>query len=127
MNYLKKLKKWEDLADYPTDADIYLEVDSAETFYVIISGEVELTINDDVLSTESAGGIIGEMAIIDGALQGAKASAVTDVKAARFSRPQLRTFMIENPEFSLTLMEVLARRLRLVDEYNTTDFECEQS
>lgn len=126
MNYLKKLKKWKDLADYPAEADIYSEGDAADSLFVIISGEVELTINGDVLSTESEGGILGEMAIIEDARQGAKATTVSDVQIARFNRQQLREFMIEDAEFSLTIMEVLARRLQLVDEYITTDFSYEQ-
>ena len=122
MNFLRKLKKWSDLADYPAETDIFSEGDPAETLYVIISGEVELTLGEDVLSSETAGGIIGEMAILEGAQQGATASTLSDVRAARFNREQLKVFMIEDPEFSLHLMSLLATRLRLVDEYITTDF-----
>ena len=122
MKFLRKLKNWNDLADYPADSDIYSEGDPAEKLYVIISGEVELTLGEDLLSSETTGGIIGEMAILEDAKQGATASTLNDVRAARFNREQLKAFMIEDPEFSLHLMSSLAKRLRLVDEYITTDF-----
>lgn len=123
MNFLKKLRKWDDVKDYPARSVIFKEGDAADYLYIILSGELELTLSGDLLSTESAGGLIGEMAIIESAQQGADATTLTDASLARFDRDQLNDFMHQNAEFSVHVLDVLASRLRLVDEYRTMDFK----
>lgn len=123
MNFLKKLRKWDDVKDYPARSVIFKEGDAADYLYIILSGELELTLSGDLLSTESAGGLIGEMAIIESAQQGADATTLTDASLARFDRDQLSDFMHQNAEFSVHVLDVLASRLRLVDEYRTMDFK----
>ena len=123
MNFLRQLRKWSDVKDYPARSVIFTEGDAADYLYIILSGELELTLSGDLLSTESAGGLIGEMAIIESAQQGAEAITLTEVSLATFDRDQLSDFMLQNTEFSVHVLDVLASRLRLVDEYNTTDFK----
>ena len=123
MNFLRKLRSWSDRKDYPAGSVIFAEGDAADHLYIVLSGELELTLSGDLLSTESAGGVVGEMAIIESAQQGAEATTITAASLARFDRDQLSDFMHQNAEFSLHVLDVLASRLRLVDEYNTTDFK----
>ncbi|NOR18482.1 MAG: cyclic nucleotide-binding domain-containing protein [Xanthomonadales bacterium] len=123
MKFLKKLETWSDIADYPAQTVIFSEGDPAETLYAIISGEVELTLGGDLLSTETSGGVIGEMTLIGNTKHGATASALTGVRAAKLNREQLNEFMLESTEFSLHILNALASRLRIVDEYITTDFK----
>jgi len=122
MNFLKKLQKWGEITDYPADSEIFSEGEPAGLLFVIVSGDVELTMDGDLMSTETAGGIIGEMAIIEDAQQGATASTLTETRVVGLNREQINDFMLESSEFALHLMTVLASRLRLVHEYNTTDF-----
>jgi len=123
VNFLKKLQSWNDVIVYPAQTVVYAEGDPADYLYIVLSGELELTISGDLLSTESAGGLIGEMAIIESAQQGAEATTLTEATLARFDRDQLSDFMNQNTEFSVHLLDVLASRLRLVDEYSTIDFK----
>ena len=123
MRFLKKPQKGANLVEFPANSVIFSEGDEADLTSVILSGEVELTLSGDLLSNESTGGIIGEMAIIESAQHGATATALSDIKLARFDREQLSAFMIEDAEFTLHVMHVLASRLKLVHEYSTTDFE----
>jgi len=123
VNFLKKLQSWNDVIVYPAQTVVYAEGDPADYLYIVLSGELELTISGDLLSTESAGGLIGEMAIIESAQQGAEATTLTEATLARFDRDQLSDFMNQNSEFSVHLLDVLASRLRLVDEYSTIDFK----
>jgi len=101
---------------------IFLERDPAEVMYVIISGEVELSLHGEPLGTESEGGIIGEMAMINSATCGATATALTEVKLARLDRDQVKTLIDKNTEFALHVMAVMANRLRAVDKYITKQF-----
>ena len=123
MDFLRKLRSWDDVIDYPARSVIFAEGEAADYLYIVLSGELELTLSGDLLSTESAGGLIGEMAIIESARQGADATTLTEASLARFDRDQLSDFMHQNTEFSVHVLDVLASRLRLVDEYSTMDLK----
>ena len=57
--------------------------------YVVRSGEVEIERDGKVVETVTAGGIFGEMALIDGAPRAATARAKTDCEVAPISREDL--------------------------------------
>ena len=122
MKFLELFHDWEDLEEYRAGTVIFSERDSADVMYVIISGEIELTLHGEPLGDEGEGGIIGEMAMIHSATRSATATTVTKVKLARLDREQFRVFIDENTEFALHVMAVLANRLRAVNEYITTQF-----
>ncbi len=119
MEFLKMLRGWKDVEEYPAETIIFPEGDPADVLYIIMSGEVELTLRGEPLGTERTGGIIGEMAISHSATRSATAKALTDVKLARLDRDQLSVLMRENTEFSLHVMAVLADRLRAVNKFIT--------
>ena len=123
MEFLKLFNKWKDVEEHPAKSIIYPEGDPADHLYVILSGEVELSLRGDVLEVEKTGGLIGEMALFDSANRSSTATAQTDVKLARLDRSQLAGFMNESSEFSLQVMTTLANRLRAVSEYLATTLE----
>jgi CRP/FNR family transcriptional regulator len=117
MEFLKKFRNWKDVVEHPSGTIIFQEGSAAEFLYVIISGEVELTLRKEPLEVEGVGGIIGEMALFESASRNATATTLSDVKLARLNRDQLNELMKESTEFSLQLMTVLANRLRAVNLY----------
>jgi CRP/FNR family cyclic AMP-dependent transcriptional regulator len=117
MEFLKKFRNWKDIVEHPSETVIFQEGSPAEYLYVIIAGEVELTLRKEPLVIESAGGIIGETALFELATRNATATTLSDVKLARVNRDQLGELMKESTEFSLQLMSVLANRLRAVNNY----------
>ncbi len=114
------LKKWQDVEEYPAQTIIFSETQPADALYIIMSGEIELTMRGEPLGTEGTGGIIGEMAISHSATRSVTATSLTDVKLARLDRDQLSVFMRDNAEFSLHVVAVLADRLRSVNQFITT-------
>jgi CRP/FNR family cyclic AMP-dependent transcriptional regulator len=117
MGFLNLFRNWKDMEGFHAQSIIYSEQDPAVVMYFIISGEVELTLRGESLGVETAGGMIGEMAMINADSRNSTATAITDVTAARLNRDQFRKIVKENEEFSLHVMEVLANRLRSVDKY----------
>ena len=122
MRFLEMFRDWENTEEYDARTVIFSERDPADVMYVIISGEVELTLHGESLGDEREGGIIGEMAIIDSATRSATATALSKVKLARLDRDQFKALFADNTEFSLHVMAVLANRLRAVDQYISTQF-----
>ena len=122
MKFLELFHDWEDTEKYRSGTVIFAERDPADVMYIILSGEIELTLHGEPLGAEGEGGIIGEMAMINSSTRSATATTLTKVKLARLDREQFRVFVHENTEFALHVMSVLANRLRAVNEYITTQF-----
>lgn len=115
MDFLKLLRNWKDVEEHGAQTVIFQEDNPADALFIIISGEVEITLQGESLGTEGKGGIIGEMAISESATRSASATSITDVKLARVSREQLADLMSESTELSLHVMAALANRLRAVN------------
>lgn len=117
MGILKMFRNWQEVEEFDPEAVIFTEGDPADQLYVILAGEVELTLHGDSLGSESKGSIIGEMAMLESATRNATATARGKVKLAKLDRSELQKMIRESPEFSLRAMTVLAKRLRAVDQY----------
>ncbi len=122
MKLIDMFRDWKDVEEFRAKTVIFDEGDAADVMYVVLSGEIELTLHGEPLGMEGEGGIVGEMAMISGAPRSATATTLTKVKLARVNRDQFKEFVSNNPDFSLHVMAVLANRLRAVDQYITTQF-----
>ena len=122
MRFLDMFRDWENTEEYDARTVIFSERDPADVMYVILSGEIELTLHGEPLGAEGEGGIIGEMAIINSATRSATATTLSKVKLARLGRDEFKALIADNTEFSLHVMAVLANRLRAVDQYISTQF-----
>ena len=118
-----RFKDWEDREVFDAQSVIFSESEPGDVMYVVLSGEVEITLHGEVLGTETAGGIIGEMAIIDSRTRNATATAKTDVTLARLNKGQIRELVDMSSEFSFHAMATLANRLRAVDRYISDHIE----
>jgi CRP-like cAMP-binding protein len=122
MKFLEMFRDWENTEEYDARTVIFSERDPAEMMYVILSGEIELTLHGEPLGSEGEGGIIGEMAMIDSATRSATATTLSKVKLARLDHDEFKALIADNAEFSLHVMAVLANRLRAVDQYISAQF-----
>ena len=122
MKFLEHFQNWEDIVEFPAKTVLFKEHDVADEMFVVLSGEVELTLHGEPLGAEGEGGIIGEMAMINATQRSATATCMTKVKLARLNYEQFQGLVASNPEFALHVMAVLANRLRAVNEYVTSQF-----
>ena len=117
MKFLEMFHDWKDTVQYKAQTVICSEGEPADVLYLILSGEVELTLRGETLGIETVGGIIGEMALISSANCSATSKALTDASLARMDRDQLTLLASQSSEFSMHVMAALANRLRTVDRY----------
>ncbi len=117
MGIIRLFRDWREVEEFDPEAVIFKEGDPADELYVILAGEVALTLHGESLGSERKGSIIGEMAMLESATRNATATARSKVKVAKLDRRQLQKMIRESPEFSLRAMTVLAGRLRAVDRY----------
>lgn len=91
---------------------IFEEGDYGDEMFVVVEGEVELTFQGKLLELVRAGGLIGELALIDAAPRSAKALARTNCKLAIISSDRFAFMVQQTPYFALHVMQVMAERLR---------------
>ena len=91
---------------------IFQRYDMGAEMYVVLEGEVELTIDSKVLEVLGPGEPFGEMALIDQVGRTATAVAKTPCKLAVISEKRFLFMIQQTPEFALQIMKVMADRLR---------------
>ena len=91
---------------------IFREYDMGAEMYVVLEGQVELTIQDRVVETLGPGEPFGEMALIDQAPRTATATAKTACKLAVIPEKRFLFMIQTTPHFALHIMKVMADRLR---------------
>ena len=91
---------------------IFSAYDMGAEMYVVLEGEVELTIGSTVLEALGPGEPFGEMALIDQAPRTATAIAKTPCKLVVISEKRFLFLVQQSPVFALQIMKVMADRLR---------------
>jgi CRP/FNR family cyclic AMP-dependent transcriptional regulator len=97
---------------------LFKEGDLGDALYIVSSGTVRIIHGEDVIYEDvQAGGILGEMAIVDeGARRSASAVAMTYAELIKMDGSQFVTLIMSAPNFALMVMRVMARRLRRMNE-----------
>lgn len=120
MNDKEALRDSVQLIEVPTGTTLFEEGDEGEIMYVIVEGEITLSLLGKTLGTASAGDIIGEMALINDASRSATATAMTHCLVDPIDHDRFLQMIQESPSFALLVMNVLANRLRSVNEQLAT-------
>jgi CRP-like cAMP-binding protein len=84
--------------------------------YVVKSGSLQILEGNHVYETVSAGGIIGEMALVDGSPRSATARAIEPSTVIPIDERRFLFMVQRTPFFALRLMRVLTARLRSMNE-----------
>ncbi len=80
--------------------------------YVVMDGVVRITVKDTIVELVKAGGVFGEMALVDQSKRAASAAAGSDCNLMSINRNDFLTLMKTNPVFGMALLRALANRLR---------------
>jgi len=111
MNLLEVFKDSDDLVEFPAEAVIFTQGAEGNYMYVVMEGEVFISLGDKVLATALPGEIVGEMALINADIRSATVTAKTDCLLALIDQKSFESLIKHVPEFSLHVMNVLANRL----------------
>ena len=97
---------------YEPGAAIFHAYDMGSEMYIVVEGQVELTIDSKVLEVLGAGQPFGEMALIDQEPRVATATAKTRCKLIVIPEKRCLFMVQQAPEFAVRMMKVMADRLR---------------
>jgi len=112
MNLLEVFKDSEDLEAFPAGSVIITEGEEGNNMYVVLQGEVIVSLKDKVLASCLPGEIVGEMALINSDIRSATVTAKTDCHLVLIDQGSFDSLLRHVPEFTLHVMGVLAGRLQ---------------
>jgi CRP/FNR family cyclic AMP-dependent transcriptional regulator len=100
---------------------IFRKGDAPHAMYLVRAGKVDICVwteeNQEVtLSELHEGDFFGELSLLDGLPRTAAAKAVDHVELMEITKEDFLTALRANPDMSISVMEVLARRLRATNE-----------
>lgn len=95
---------------------LFVEGDEGQVMFVVLEGQVRLSVTGRTVERVGKGGVFGEMALIDDAPRSATATAITDCTLVPVTSPRFRSLVKESPDFALDIMRLMAARLRSMDK-----------
>jgi CRP/FNR family transcriptional regulator, cyclic AMP receptor protein len=96
---------------------LFREGDPANALYVVRLGLLRVVRGNAVYETLRAGGIVGEMGIVEeGSRRSASVIAGTRAELFEIDTPKFLALVSEAPDFSLAVMRVMAQRLRVMNQ-----------
>jgi CRP/FNR family transcriptional regulator, cyclic AMP receptor protein len=87
-----------------------------DVMYVVLDGEVDILVHDRIVDTAGPGSIVGEMALIDAQTRSATARARTACRLVPVTERRFTFLVQQTPYFALTVMRIMAERLRRSNE-----------
>jgi len=91
---------------------IFLKGDLANCMYIVIRGQVEMRIDDLVVDVAHAGGMFGEMGIIDEAPRSTTAVASADTVLLVIDEKHFLELVHETPFFALKVLRNVTDRVK---------------
>lgn len=116
LDLTRLFKQFDGIVEFAALSAIFEEGAQGDCMYVLLEGEVTISINGTDIWQLRAGEIFGEMALIDHRPRSATATARTSVRVARIDDARFMFMVQQTPFFSLHVMRVMANRLRAMDE-----------
>jgi CRP/FNR family transcriptional regulator, cyclic AMP receptor protein len=102
-----------DVRSFKAGETIFSEGDAGNgQMYAVLEGEVDIVRKQRTLAINPAGGLFGEMALLDEKPRSASAVAKTDCRLAAISEYRFKRAVMQNPQFSLEMMWMLVERTR---------------
>jgi CRP-like cAMP-binding protein len=93
--------------------EVVFQLDGApDVMYGVLDGELEVRVGERVIDRVGAGGIVGEMALIDAKPRSATVVAVTPARLVAIDQRRFLFLVQQTPFFAINVMAVMAERLR---------------
>src|SRR5215472_7542543 len=91
--------------------------DPAESMFVVQSGTLRIRSGSVIYEDVGPGGMVGEMGIVETTMpRSAMVYALTPAELVEVDQERFLVLVDETPSFALTVMRVLSRRLRRMDD-----------
>lgn len=96
----------------PAGTAVIREGEPGDTMFVLLEGELAVTVRGKPIDHLYPGSVLGEMAMLDDRARSATAVAVGEVELVRFDRPRFLEIIRQTPEFAARVMNIMSVRTR---------------
>ncbi len=105
-----------DVQSFPAGHHFFTVGDTGDDMWVVLEGVVEINLRGRLLEEVTAGGVFGEMALIDHRERSADVVAKTDVRVAPIDQKRFLYLIRNHPFFAIEVMKIMTDRLRRFDD-----------
>lgn len=95
----------------PAKKMITREGDEGGSMFVVLSGRIAVFVNNVIIDHVGPGGMIGEIALVDGANRAVTTLAESDATLLPVNREDFLRMIKSNPRFAVTMLKSVADRL----------------
>ncbi len=100
----------------PKAGDVLMvEGEEGDAFYVIVEGSIRIERGDRTIRSLTAGGFLGEIALVDGGPRTATATCVTDARLLQIRRHEFERLLETLPAVHTKIRAAIERRSRTAD------------
>jgi CRP-like cAMP-binding protein len=100
---------------FTVGSELVVEGEGAGRFFLILAGNVDVTVNGMKRATLGPGKSLGEIALLDGGPRSATVTAVTDVRTFSLTSWNFRPFLNEE-SVTQAVIKLLCQRLRSAEK-----------
>ena len=101
--------------DLPAGRVLFNQGDTAQELFIVVSGQVRVERNGQVLAVRGPGEFFGEIALVAEGPRTATATCITDCRLLVLVHRDFHTVMDEFPGLKMRVLETLAKRVRSLD------------
>ncbi|PZQ21396.1 MAG: Crp/Fnr family transcriptional regulator [Sphingopyxis macrogoltabida] len=114
------------LINFAKGKELLVQGDPGDMMLILTEGTARVSMltaggREIVLAYAEPGAVLGEIALLDGGERTASVTATSAGSALQLGRNALKDFAASHPEFTWSLMQQLARRLRTADQTIESD------
>ena len=114
--HLRQISSLATPIDVPEGKALTREGDIGHEFIIVLEGEAEVKVGDDVVATRGPGDYFGEIALVANRPRTATVIAKTPMKLEVIGRREFQTMLHDNPTIATELLGVTADRLSDIEE-----------
>ncbi len=100
----------------PAGAVLFAEGDPGTHMYVLLEGQADICVGDEVVENAVPPALLGEMALVDSDVRSATVVLRTPCRLISIDARQFDLLVRESPEFARQVMTVMAKRMRITNE-----------
>jgi len=115
LNFLGLFRNDTEIKHLAAGEFLFAKGDPAQGMYVVKSGELQIGDGNAIYETVMPGGIIGEMALVDGAPRSASVKALQPSEVIAVDQKRFLFMVQQTPFFAIRVMRVITQRLRAMN------------